>query len=312
MDQQMMARGRSALAKGIFTALLVGVGAAALSPDWAVALKAQGYYGNVDLAVSLLPSTTTAGAGDTLDFLVTVNNNGPDAANRVRTIAGARNLDLLQTIGCAADPYGYPQCALPSPMAAGGSEDYLLRMKVPPAARGNVQFSVSATSDDDEGAPGDEVALFKAPIFAELDLRTTMSCDAPLFPHPAGRVICTAEIRNAGPAAALQPAVSFNVQSSVGATWSCEAPRAGQCPGAVFAGFYNFTPASIQPGDVLRVSAEMRATDAYALEPVELSGSIWPADEAETDAGNNRAGVTIDTRLFSDDFDTNPGSIQRQ
>ena len=302
MDKLNSQRRRPALGRGLFAASLVAVGAAAVSPDWAAALKAQGYYGNVDLGVTLTPSQTPR-AGETVDFLVSVHNNGPDAANRVRTIAGAQNLHVLETDGCAQDPLGYPQCALPSPLAAGAGGDYLLRMKMPPAARGNMVLSVSATSDDDEIAPGDEVALFKMPIVASVDLRASMHCNHEAFPGPDGRVICDIEIRNAGPSTAISPWLTFNLNYPAGAYWSCQASRPGQCPVEVsFASNYSFTPALIGLDDVVRVRSEIVAPTQPSYTTVGLYGYVSPM-EPERNSSDNHVEADFDTTLFREDFE---------
>lgn len=304
MDNLIAAPRRSAWIRGAFAASLVAAGALALSPDWASVLKAQGYYGSVDLGVTLVPSQTPR-AGETVDFLVTVRNNGPEAANRVRTIAGAQNLHVLETSGCAADPLGYPQCALASPLAAGASGDYLLRMKVPPSARGNMVLSVGATSDDDEIAPGDEVALFKAPIVVAADLQTSLSCEGELFPRPDGHLVCQVEIRNDGPGTTFSPTISLTVWSSVGAYWSCTANRPGICTvGSLFATNYAFRPPSLNPGDVVQVRTEMIAPSLGGYMVSSLHGSVWVGtDELDLNYTNNSFERTFDTTLFRDDFE---------
>jgi hypothetical protein len=305
MENAVVARRRSGLAKGLFAVSLLAVGAAALSPDWAAALKAQGYYGSVDLGVTLTPSQTPR-AGETVDFLVTVRNGGPDAANRVRTIAGAQNLHVLETDGCAADPLGYPQCALPSPLAAGASGDYLLRMKVPTLARGNMVLSVSATSDDDEIAPGDEVALFKAPIVAQIDLGMTMHCNAQAFAGPTARIVCDFDVRNDGPSAAAAPSIFFYLGYGNTGYWTCTASRPGLCPaGTTFASSYHFVPVSIEPGEALRVRSELLPpTPEYPMVYVDgRSRGQGGGGETETNYNNNDVFAEFDTTLFRDDFE---------
>ena len=302
MDRSNSERRRAALGRGLFAASLVAVGAAAVSPDWAATLKAQGYYGQVDLGVTLTPSQSPL-AGETVDFLVTMHNNGPDAANRARTIAGAQNLHVLETNGCAADPLGYPQCVLPSPLAAGASGDYLLRMKVPSAARGNMLLSVSATSDEDEIAPGDEVALFKAPIVAIVDAQTTMHCNRYTFPGPNGRVICDIEIRNAGPATAISPWISFSL-SYASAYWNCQSSRPGLCPPETsFAGSYSVTLALMEPGDVVRVRSDILAQSSWSPYALPSINGYVSTREIEANSDDNRIFAEFDMTLFRDDFE---------
>lgn len=293
---------RTALARGLFAASLAAVAAAAVSPDWAATLKAQGYYGSVDLGVTLTPSQTPR-AGEAVDFLVSVTNAGPDAANRVRTIAGAQNLHVIETDGCAADPLGYPHCALPSPLAAGASGDYLLRMRVPPSARGTMQLSVSVTSDEDETAPGDEVALFKAPIVAAVDMAISMQCDADAFVGPTGRVACEFEVRNDGPSAPLTPFMYFVASNVGGVSWSCESTRPFMCLGATTAGnSYNIYPSGFEPGDILRVRGEIVPWTGLGNPVAVLSGLVNTTDW-DPDPGNEYVSREFDVVLFRDDFE---------
>ncbi|HJU38252.1 MAG TPA: hypothetical protein VJ724_01670, partial [Tahibacter sp.] len=193
--------------------------------------------------------------------------------------------------------------SLPSPLAAGASGDYLLRMRVPPTARGNMMLSVGATSDDDEIAPGDEVALFKAPIIAQVDLGTTVRCNAQTFANPTARVVCDFDIRNAGPSAAVTPFINFYTgYSGAGAYWTCAAPRPGLCPaGTQFSTSYGFSPASIESGETLRVRGEF-------LPPMAPYPTIYVyggASSAENDPNyvDNHVQLEFDVTLFRDDFE---------
>jgi len=63
--------------------LLAASTAATVIPDWATVLKAQSYYGLVDLHLSVQPDPSGVRAGSTSDLLVTLANNGPDTATAV-------------------------------------------------------------------------------------------------------------------------------------------------------------------------------------------------------------------------------------
>lgn len=302
MDNFQGAPRRPAWIRGAFAASLVAAGALALSPDWASALKAQGYYGSVDLGVTLTPSQTPR-AGEAVDFLVTVRNDGPDAANRVRTIAGAQNLHVLETNGCAADPLGYPQCALPSPLAAGASGDYLLRMAVPSAARGNVVLSVGATSDDDEIAPGDEVALFKAPIAVTVNGRTSAACDESAAVQN-GRLHCVFEFVNDGPSDATVMHLAASAPYAVAAAWNCVASRPVLCASMPSPG--NSVDLFVQgfaAGDWLRLTGTIDIGEIHpALSHYFVYSSVYSNDPDDVIA-DNHASVEFPIVLFRDDFE---------
>ena len=297
----MKARRATALAKGIFAASLAAVGAAALSPDWLATLKAQGYYGNVDLGVTITPSQTPR-AGEAVDFLVTVTNNGPDAANGVRATASADNLHIVQTDGCAGDPIGHPQCALPSPLAAGGTADYLLRMRVPTTSREGLHLSVSVASDDDEIAPGNETAVVKGPIEAAVDLRTESRCYAPMFPSPTASVVCDFDLHNEGPSAAIRPTVRFDAAAAGNASWRCEASRAGLCAAPASGPLYAFTPPVVEPGDVLRIRVELFPPAAPGAVLPNVGGGV-SSSEFEIFPADNLVRAYFDTTLLRDGFE---------
>lgn len=302
MEKSNKERRRAALGRGLFAASLVAVGAAAVSPDWAATLKAQGYYGSVDLGVALTPSQTPR-AGETVDFLVTVRNGGPDAANRVRTIAGAQNLHVLETSGCAADPLGYPQCALPSPLAAGVSGDYLLRMKVPSAARGNVVLSVSATSDEDEIAPGDEVALVKMPIDVVVDGRTSTTCDQS-FVMPGSKLRCVFDFANNGPSNATVIHLVASAPYAASVVWSCASSRPALCANPYMSNTYAelYSP-DFAPDDWVRLTGAIDV--GTNLPPVNdfFVYSNVHSNDTDDDIGNNQGSVLLPITLFRDGFE---------
>lgn len=211
----------------LFAGGLAATGAAALlSPDWSSVLKAQGYYGNVDLGIEAsAPARLTP--GKKFFVYVTVRNQGPDTAHRVRTIATSQGLVYVGGHDC--DEPRYPRCALADSMDV-GNLSYALYMQVAYDARNHVQFSASVASDDTEVQPGDEIVVMKMPIYVPLDLRSDIACERA---GAAGATVrCSIRFSNEGSFAArlpqLQASVAAPAQSSL--NWRCE-PSA-LCAGA--------------------------------------------------------------------------------
>lgn len=280
--------------------------AAGIAPDWSQVLKAQGYYGAVDLGLALTPSAELVAGGDA-DFLLQAVNHGPDDAHRARTIAGFNGaVSFGATSGCISDPLGFPQCVFSAPLNAGGSTDYLLHATVAPDARGDVRLAVAATSDDDEINPGDEVAIYAARIVARLDLETTASCDAVRV--RSGRPIaCHIQFRNHGPAAALRPTL-WSYINLYPNQWTCQASRPELCPATPYSNFvYSTRPEKLMPGEQITFSVE--GTYVPELGPLDTlqANAYFAVDsgESQTNPANDNGFVEVPVSLFFDDFDGN-------
>lgn len=295
-------RGRKARQAGMLL-MMVGAVAAALSPDALTALKAQNYASGVDLALQMLPSTATPVAGGDLDFFVTATNAGPDPATRPRTIAGFQgDITLGATSGCTTDPNGFPQCFLPAPLAANGSADYLLHASLPPTARGEIQLAVAVTSDDAENQPGNEVAIYRASISAQLDLQASVVCQ----PHPRVQqpMACWFTFRNEGPSASLLPLLESYVFSGSPVSWSCQASRAELCTSAdPNSEFYQSQPAALWPGE--QVTFRSETIPDISVETVQLMSSATPgSNESDVAVWDNQVYSGATVSLFYDGFDS--------
>jgi len=281
------------------TLLLAASAAASIAPDWATVLKAQGYYGSVDLRLSVQPAGGVRAGADT-DLLVTIANGGPDDAHGTRTHALVRgDATVGATNGCNEDPLGFPACTLAAPLPAGGSADYLLRVSVPPLARGYVTVALSAQSWDVETAPGQETALLELPIEAHVDLRVSAQCDHRWL-KPDMPLSCQIVLFNAGPAAAYSPQFVVDVAGSAVSDFSCNATRADLCPGAVPA---QWQAALMAPTDTAVLWFQLNA--APLAETLSLQASALAA-EIEDHSADNGVALSVDVPLFRDDFEGAP------
>lgn len=285
----------------LFAAGLAATGAAAvLSPDWSSVLKAQGYYGNVDLGI-LVDAPTRVEPGQDISLIVGVLNQGPDTAHRVRTIATARQLSYIGGIGCVGPRY--PQCALADSLGI-GSFGYQLDMRVPADARNHVQFSASVTSDDTEIHPGDEITLVKIPVYVPLDLRTDIAC-SPVVEGARGTVRCSIRFTNTGVHGARLPLLRASVDPAHVPQWRCESTIPALCATATVVGYrYEAAPTLLPGGSSLTFFVDLRASGSSPVVTVEAEARLNPAmGETDVAPGNNLLRFDYEPSLFSDGFE---------
>jgi hypothetical protein len=292
----------SGLRRVVFAGVLAATGAAAvLSPDWCSVLKAQGYYGSVDLSI-LASAPAQVKPGDEFVIGVSVRNQGPDTAHRLRTIATAPQLSYVYGSGCNGSHY--PQCVLADALGIGGVEYYLV-MRVPAHARNHVQFSASVASDDTEANPGDEIAVMKIPVYVPLDLRTDIAC-APLATAARDDVRCSIRFVNDGQFEARLPLLRASVDAAYAPRWSCESSLPELCMMAVQAGdSYGTTLAQMPGAAVVTFFVDLRANAARPVVTLDAEARLNPI-MGETDVApqNNQRHFDYEPSIFADDFES--------
>ncbi|MBL8297337.1 MAG: hypothetical protein JNN30_03215 [Rhodanobacteraceae bacterium] len=275
--------------------------AAVLSPDWSATLKAQGYYGTVDLGLSV-EAPARVSPGEAFELNVFVHNQGPDTAHRVRTVATVRQLHHLGGIGCNGATY--PQCALTDSLVIGGLSGYQLVMQVPANARNHVQFSASATSDDTESRPGDEIAVIKIPVYVPLDLRTEIAC-ARAEAAARGMVRCSIQFSNTEANAAYLPLLQARVDAVQSPQWSCESSQPGLCATATATGNdYEARPVLLPGWGGVTFFVTARTSTASPAVGLDAEVRLNPAmGETDLVPTNNRNRLTYEPPLFGDGFE---------
>lgn len=292
----------------VFAGGLAATGAAAvLSPDWSAALKAQGYYGNVDLSVSVVTTPLPVQPGQIAGVIVSVHNQGPDTAHRVRTVATAQQLTYVGTSSGPCDGPQYPQCALVASLDAGSSATYMLAMQVPADARNHAQFSVSVMADDSEIAPGDEIALLKLPIEVPLDLRSDIACARADAADERSVVRCSIRFLNAGSFAARLPRLQAGVAAAVPSplSWRCEASQPSLCAGAAAQGSgYAVSPALLPAAGSVTFFVETLPRGAAPVITLDADARLNPSmGETDLVPGNNHSVLPFEAALFADGFE---------
>lgn len=292
----------------LFAGGLAATGVAAvLSPDWSAVLKAQGYYGNVDLSVSVVSTPLALQPGQFVGVIVSVRNQGPDTAHRVRTVATAQQLTYVGTSSGPCDGPQYPQCVLTANLDAGSTATYILGMQVPLDARNHAQFSVSAMADDTEIAPGDEIALLKLPIEVPLDLRSDIACERAGAAGERSLVRCSIRFLNNGSFAARLPRLQASVAMAAPSplSWSCQASQPSLCAGAAAQGIgYAVTPALLPPAGSVTFFVETLPRGAEPVITLDADARLNPAmGETDLVPGNNRSTLQFEPTLFVDGFE---------
>lgn len=287
----------------LFAGGLAATGAAALlSPDWSAVLKAQGYYGNVDLSIEVSqPGYVLPGQELVLDVIV--HNQGPDTAHRVRTIAAAPQLSFVSSYGCSP---AYPQCALVDTLDVGHQAGYILTLRVPDDARNHVQFSASVASDDTENNPGDEIMVMKVPVRVLLDLRSDIACARAKAMGDRVATRCSIRFFNSSPQAARQPSLRASVSTvTTPLSWSCEASQPSLCVGATAQGNgYSVMPAMLPAWSSVTFFVEAQARGATPVITLDAEAQLNQAmGEFELDPGNNHSTLQFEPSLFAHDFE---------
>jgi len=285
---------------GAVGALLAASAAAALMPDWATTLKAQSYYGNVDLQLSAQPSAPIARAGSSLDFLVSIANAGPDDAHSPRTHTTIEGIAAVTgTSGCLEDSSGFPDCTLSSPLPASGSADYLMSMAISPLARGYLDVTVAAVSDDAELAPGNESVVLHMPIEAGVDLGANVTCDRSYVMRGAA-LHCHVSLRNNGPAAAI-PYFNVNTGGATVSDLTCVASRPVLCPAQIPLAWKSNL---IMPGEEIGLWFSATVAPSFAPETFSIYSSATPGyGEVESEPADNASESVVSVSLFRDGFE---------
>lgn len=285
----------------LFAAGLAATGAAAvLSPDWSSVLKAQGYYGSVDLGI-VVEAPASVEPGQDIPLIVVVLNQGPDTAHRVRTIARATQLNYTGGIGCVGPRY--PQCALADSLGI-GAFGYQLDMRVPADARNHVQFSASVTSDDTEIQPGDEIALLKIPVYVPLDLRTDIGCST-VAEAARGTVRCSIRFTNTGVHGARLPKLRASVDPVHVPQWRCESTVPTLCDTATLVGDrFEAVPTLLPGGGSATFFVDLRTGGLSPVVTVDAEARLDPVmGETDLVPGNNQIHFDYEPSLFADGFE---------
>lgn len=180
-----------------------------------------------DLVLTKIDTPDPVVAGGSLQYTLTVLNNGPSIANNVVVTDNLPpGMTFVSTVGCAEDPGGVPTCSLGN-IAVGVPTMYTINATVDPSTSGQLINSAMVTSTTAEAAPGNESASSTTTVIVESDLAITKADT--IDPVTAGTSLgYTLAVSNAGPSTdpatvtvtdTLPAGVAY--VSATGTGWTC-------------------------------------------------------------------------------------------
>ena len=191
-------------------------------------------YVQADVSVTKTDNQTTAAPGETLTYTIVVSNAGPEAA------VGATVTDTLPAVllspawtctasaGSSCSASGTGNISDTVTLLVGGTATYHLTATLSQTATGTVSNTASITLavGGNDPVPGDNTATDTDTIAAESDL-TIAKSDAPDPALPAGPLVYTLTVTNAGPSNATGVVVTD--QLPAGVTFVSSTPGAPTC-----------------------------------------------------------------------------------
>jgi uncharacterized repeat protein (TIGR01451 family) len=199
----------------------------------AFTVQATAYSTSTDLVVTGVGPGGTVTGGATLDFQMTVVNNGPDAAAAVNIVNSLGNGATLTAIGCVAA--GGAVCpatsvAMTTDLPAGGSLAFTVSTKVAPGINGTVANTMSANVSSDADRSNNSFTA-SASVVTPLAGVFVTGVGPPGTVGGGTNAIFTMTVGNSGPDAATGLSILDNVGSNLTLTGlTCTAAGGAACP----------------------------------------------------------------------------------
>ncbi|MFW5758270.1 MAG: gliding motility-associated C-terminal domain-containing protein [Bacteroidota bacterium] len=149
--------------------------------------------GSSDLRISIVTNNLIANTGDTITFILTVNNTGPD--NATGTTVTAIIPDGYSYVSHTEEENYDPSNGIWSIGELENNSFSFIEIKVEVNPQGNYSFNASVTSEQTDPVPEDNTDSFRIQLS---DLRINKSVSDEL-PDPGSNIFFTIEISNNGP-----------------------------------------------------------------------------------------------------------------
>jgi uncharacterized repeat protein (TIGR01451 family)/fimbrial isopeptide formation D2 family protein len=277
--------------------------------DYAASDAAAFTTRSADLVVTKTVSNATPNVGDTITYLITVTNNGPDAATGVRMTdtfptAGLEFVDADPSQGSYTEGTGLWNVGL---LASGDSATLEIRAEVlppptpgvPPPTQTNV--AVVTGNEPDPDPDNNRAEVDETPQYADLAVTKTVDVARP---NVGANVVFTITVQNLGADAATNVRLSDPLPSGlqlVSATPSQGSYDPGTTPFGTGIWTVGTLPAT-GPGNTatLTIVATVLPPPSGGPPPAKTNvAAVSHSDQYDPNQGNNQDQVTV-TPLYAD------------
>ena len=272
---------------------------AVLAAGWASVAPAQAAPPRAitDISVTATGSVNPVTAGQSLVYLITVVNNGPDAALGVRVVD---TLPLEVTLASSTPSQG--TCALEGgvnltcllgAMASGVTATVTAVVTVKPSARGQLDNFITVQAADIDPVSGNSATNVYTGIVAAADVRVTLAAPATAMAVGVAGAV-TISVSNAGPSDASGVLLSGGLPQ--GLAFSGGAVAGGTCGGS--AASFSCSLLSLASGATATVTLNV-APQPGARELSTATASV-SALEPDATPANNAASVVLAVKPQAD------------
>ncbi len=248
-------------------------------------------------------------AGSQLTYTVSVDNNGPNAAEDVvvnDTLPAG--VTFVATSGCVEDPAGVPTCTLGT-IASSGNASYTITVDVDSETLGMISNTATASSSTTELNPGDESDTENTTVVKMAEPTADLLVTKTSFPsaHEVGQVMrYTIRIDNLGPSDSNGNTVSDTFPAAVtGINWTCAGTSGGACNTASGGGNISGALVDLPAGATVFFTAVGTVTGS-ATSITNTASATVPVSIVDPVPGNNSDSVTTegDDILHVDSFES--------
>lgn len=262
-----------------------------------------------DLHLEKSDSPDPVDAGSQLTYTVSVDNNGPNAAEDVVVTDNLpAGVTFVSTSGCAEDPAGVPTCTLGT-IASSGNASYTILVDVDSDTLGMISNMASATSSTTELNPGDESDTEVTTVVKMADPTADLAVTKTSFPnaHMVGIVMrYTIVVDNQGPSDSVGNTVNDTFPAAVtGVSWTCAGVNGGSCGNGSGSGDISGELVDLPAGSRVVYTAVGTVTGSDTSITNTASAAV-PVGVIDPDGGNNTDSVTTETDdlIFFDSFES--------
>jgi uncharacterized repeat protein (TIGR01451 family) len=240
-----------------------------------------------DLGLNKIVSNPTPNVGDTISFMVTLTNNGPDTATNVAVTdllpAGVTFISATPSIGTYNNTTGAWTVGT---VAAGGPQTLTITARVVSAGAQTNTATISHSDQFDTNSGNNSASATETPQQADLALAKTVSSATP---NVGDTITFTVTLTNNGPSAATNVTVADVLPA--GLTLLSSTPSQGTYVGGV----WTLGTVASAASATLQVQARVVGTTAQTN-----TATISHSDQFDPNTANNSASATETPQLPAD------------